>query len=316
MEELNGPECLWGDGEHEPEGDPEERIGRVAGEVEEKRFQKMQVLEKPEGSRKGISYLTTRNVYDWRKKPYQLGDGISIKRWKRRSRLVAGKLLLLKEREMTFSHQRHVLKPLPAIFSQRISEEDEAREGAGAFSQVLGCLDVKDAFLQVPQEKPLKVNLTREELLVRRNILGQRVGAKAWFCFFTEYLTAEFNYKFSPQCPRLGRNEKRIIWAHVDDLIFTGDSKYIYEIPSPKVQGKFDASVSKIEIGNEFNPKQFCSKPFFCRWVESEGAMFELELFCLLAFGSGVLCGCLVAMMTRARNHGRKMKTSDLQEQK
>ena len=39
---------------------------------------------------------------------------------------------------------------LPTIFLQRVSEEE--------FSQMLGYLDVKDAFLQVPQEKPLKVN--------------------------------------------------------------------------------------------------------------------------------------------------------------
>ena len=65
-------ECLWHHGEHEPEGDPEEWIDRVADEVAEKRLQKMQVLKKPEGSAKGISYLTTRYVHDWRKKPYQL----------------------------------------------------------------------------------------------------------------------------------------------------------------------------------------------------------------------------------------------------
>ena len=86
---INGPECLWRDGEHEPEGDPEEWIDRAADEVEEKRLQKMQVLEKLEGSRKGTKYLTTRNVYDGRKKPYHLRDGISVKRWKRRSGLVA-----------------------------------------------------------------------------------------------------------------------------------------------------------------------------------------------------------------------------------
>ena len=126
----DGPECLWRDGEHEPE-DPEEWIDRVAGEVEEKRLQKMQVLE-PEGSTTGISYLTTRNVYDWRKKPYQPEGGISVKRWKRRPRLVA--------REFAFAEGKrddtlgHVLKLLPTIFLQRISEEDEAREGEGAFS--------------------------------------------------------------------------------------------------------------------------------------------------------------------------------------
>ena len=81
-----------------------------------------------------------------------------------------------------------------------------------------------------------------------------RVGAKAWFDFFTEYLTEELNYKFSAECPCLGRNEKSIILIHVDDLILTGDSKYINEIFLPKIQGKFDTSVSKIEkIGDEFN---------------------------------------------------------------
>ena len=44
--ELNGHECLWRDGEHEPEEDPEEWIDRVADEVEEKRRQKVQVLER------------------------------------------------------------------------------------------------------------------------------------------------------------------------------------------------------------------------------------------------------------------------------
>ena len=51
------------------------------------------------------------------------------------------------------------LKLLPTIFLQRVSEEEGAREGEGVFSQTLGCLDVKDAFLRVRQEKPLKVNL-------------------------------------------------------------------------------------------------------------------------------------------------------------
>ena len=103
LEEASGPECLWCGGEHEPEGDPEEWADRVADDVEEKRRQKMQALEKPEVGAKG----STRNVYDWRKKLYQLGSGISITRWKRRSRLAAREenLLSLKEREITFSHQ-------------------------------------------------------------------------------------------------------------------------------------------------------------------------------------------------------------------
>ena len=122
------------------------------------------------------------------------------------------------------------------------SDEDEAREGEGAFSQALGCLDVKDAFLQVPHEKPLKVNLRGEEFLAKRNLPGQRVGAKAWFDFFIEYLTEEFNYKFSAECPCLGRNEKGIILTHVDDVISTPQ-----ETQSTSMKSRFE------RIGDEFN---------------------------------------------------------------
>ena len=40
------------------------QIDRAADEVEEKRLQRMQVLERPEGSAEGTSFLTKRNVYD------------------------------------------------------------------------------------------------------------------------------------------------------------------------------------------------------------------------------------------------------------
>ena len=68
--------------------------------------------------------------------------------------------------------------------------------------------------------------------------MEQKHGAKAWFDLFTQYLTDELNHKFSAECPRLGKFKyKRIILIHVDDLIFTGDSKYINEICLPKIQG-------------------------------------------------------------------------------
>ena len=88
----------------------------------------MQVLEKPEGSTKGISYLTTRNVYVWRKKPYQLGDGVSVKRWERRPRLVAREFAFDEgKRDDIFSPATsgHVLKLLPTIFLQGIKSEQE-----------------------------------------------------------------------------------------------------------------------------------------------------------------------------------------------
>ena len=74
---------------------------------------------------------------------------------------------------------------------------------------------MEDAFLQVPQERPLGVNLRGEECLVKRNLPGQ-VGAIVWFDVFTEYLAKELNYKFSAECPHLGRNEKTIILIRVE----------------------------------------------------------------------------------------------------
>ena len=103
----------------------------------------------------------------------------------------------------------------------------------------------------------MKVILGGEEFLTKRNLPGQRVGAKAWFDFFTEDLTEDLteepSFKFSAECPCLGRNEKSIILIHVGDLTFTGDPKYINEIFLPTIQGKFDTSVSKMEgIGDDF----------------------------------------------------------------
>ena len=92
-----------------------------------------------------------------------------------RSRLVAREFAFAEGKVDIFPPPTsgHVLELLPSIFLQRIREEDEAREGEGAFSQVLGCLDVKDTFLQVPQEKPLEVIVRGEEFLVKRNVPGQ-----------------------------------------------------------------------------------------------------------------------------------------------
>ena len=99
---MSGPECLWRDGEHEPEEDPEELTDREADEVEEKRLQKVQGLEKPEGSTEGISFLTTCNVHDWRKKPYH----INKQEVEEKIKTSCKSLLSVKEREMTFSRQR------------------------------------------------------------------------------------------------------------------------------------------------------------------------------------------------------------------
>ena len=89
--------------------------------------------------------------------------------------------------------------------------------------------------------------------MVKRSLPGQRVGAKAWVDFFTEYLAEELNYsgfRVDGAICKGWFGRTPIILIHVDDLIFTGDSKYtneirrIHEIFPPKIQDRFDTSVS------------------------------------------------------------------------
>ena len=80
-------------------------------------------------------------------------------------------LLSLKGRETIFSHQRlQVLKLLPTIFLQRVSEEEEARGGEASFSQALGCLDVTDG------EEPVEVDLRGEDFSGEK----KPTGTESW----------------------------------------------------------------------------------------------------------------------------------------
>lgn len=78
--------------------------------------------------------LTTRFVFDWRLKPFKTGEGQEVMRWMRRARLVAREYAFAEgKRDDVFSpaSSSHLLRLLPVL---------------------LGCLDIKDAFLQVTQQ--------------------------------------------------------------------------------------------------------------------------------------------------------------------
>jgi hypothetical protein len=55
-----------------------------------------------------------------------------------------------------------------------------------AYEITLAALDIKDAFLQVPQENLMEVSLYKQKYIIKRNLPGQRLGAKAWYCFFRD----------------------------------------------------------------------------------------------------------------------------------
>ena len=52
------------------------------------------------------------------------------------------------------------------------------------YDVVMGSLDVRDAFLQVEQDDPVRVVLQGQPFIIKRNLPGQRLGAKQWFLCF------------------------------------------------------------------------------------------------------------------------------------
>lgn len=103
----------------------------------------------------------------------------------------------------------------------------EEETGGVPYAYVLGALDVKDAFLQVPQEEPAQVSAPNGIFEVKRNLPGQRIGAKAWFEHLTKWLS-EKGFIFSQTNPCLGRLEdKMMVLIHVDDVMFTGEKAFL-----------------------------------------------------------------------------------------
>ena len=90
------------------------------------------------------------------------------------------------------------------------------------YDTVLGCLDVKGAFLQVEQEEPILVHIQNQPYVIQKNLPGQRMGAKQ----LRKYLSTKLNDSFCSEQPCLARNEESTIIIHVDDIVFVGRKKY------------------------------------------------------------------------------------------
>ena len=141
--------------------------------------------------------LTTKFVYDWRLKTFVDGNGVERKRWLRRSRLVAREYAFLERRSDTYipATSTHILNLLPLMYLQKCGERD-AEIKADSMEVTLACLDVKDAFLMVPQDKPVKIKVGQEEFLVKRNLPGQRMGPKNRYLFLKDFMEQELQCEF------------------------------------------------------------------------------------------------------------------------
>ena len=242
------PEELWNDGDVTIQPiDPPKWIDRMADKVEIERLCKMGVLQL-ESEYSGDSIqdsLTTRFVYDWRVKDYTQADGTTCKRWLRRSRCVAREYAFLEKRDDTYSPatSTHILNLLPMLYLQCDSDD-----------HVLATVDVKDAFLQVPQPSALRVKLNNTNYAVLKNLPGQRLGAKSWYWFFRSFLQDKLGMEFFSVQPCLCRNEHCALAIHVDDVMYFGSKSYWHNIFLPTLMETFSISQSVLDgIGSSIS---------------------------------------------------------------
>ena len=175
---------------------PESWVDQLADEVEINRLLSMGVLQRKEECLDEVSgSLTTRFVYDWRIKDHPNGT----KQWMRRSRFAAREFATDKPSD-TYSPVSgcHSVNLIPICYLKMLAESLDSAErfdedSSSPYRVVLAALDIKDAFLQVPQEKLVMVSLYNQQYVIRRNLPGQRLGAKAWYWHFRRYISDALN---------------------------------------------------------------------------------------------------------------------------
>ena len=218
--------------------------------------------EREEGENSGTKWLTTKFVFDWR---------FRERKWIRRARLVAREFKSQEHRTDTFSPatSASLVRLIPILGLQQ--------------EHSLYSIDVKDAFLQVPQRNRTACEFPKEYVelfgdedpqcrndgfLLLRVLPGQRDAALLWSDHFANTLQ-EQEFSRSVACPTLFRDTRNsILVVHVDDIQAAGKSKHLepvlnkigetYEL---KVEGPFLTDQERI-VGESHQNIRFLKRKF------------------------------------------------------
>ena len=167
LEFKDVPDALWSSASLEKQPPPlEQWVDQLADEIEIQRLLSMGVLQRKEECLDEISgSLTTRFVYDWRVKDHPSGS----KMWMRRSRFVAREFAT-DRRSDTYSPASgcHSTNLIPILYLKMLADSLDSVDSFGSdgnspYQVVLAALDIKDAFLQVPQVKLVMVSLYNQQ---------------------------------------------------------------------------------------------------------------------------------------------------------
>ena len=106
----------------------------------------------------------------------------------------------------------------------------------------------------MPQEENLQIVAGGKRYRIL-NLPGQRLGAKAWYTYLTNFLV-EKGFTFHTENPCLGKlceeDGSVFVLIHVDDLMFYGDVAKVDEFIQV-LKSKLEISISQMkDVGEEF----------------------------------------------------------------
>ena len=233
FEDRNGPPAL---------SDTEmSKLDGVADEVEIQRLIAKGVIrpQQPEDRAGEMQKLSTKFVRTWRAKR-KSNRAMQL----RRSRLVAREYRWLDStREGLFSPSTSssIVRLLPLLFCiWRATRPEE--------QIVLATIDIKDAFLEVPQEHPVIAGLPSDymgegKFIFLKCIPGQRNGTTRWFDFYTNFLKEHLQVQSCSVCPAVMRTDGGPFLVHVDDNQVLCPMNWLQSVFIPILKSRFEISV-------------------------------------------------------------------------
>jgi len=148
----------------------------------------------------------------------------------------------------------HILNILPTsmIYLQKLGGATSTEQQTGKQSVVLRTVDIKDAFLMFDQGKPMAVSLHNKLYRVKKNVPGQRLGAKMWYWIFRDFLNKHLDMHWCIEKPCMAKNRHCCVMVHVDDVMFCGDGWYWENVFLKKLKEHYNISHSQLQgVGSE-----------------------------------------------------------------
>lgn len=157
----------------------------------------------------------------------------------RRSRFVAREFAQEKRLD-TFSpatgaHTANVL-PLQHLW---LKDRAKQMQGQGDYNVVMGCMDVKDAFLMVDQDQPIFVHLHGQAFVIRKNFPRSENGGQAMVS--APQRSPGNSFWIYVLC--LAKSSFSTLLIHVDDILFVGKQSYWEETFLKGMSEKFQSAI-------------------------------------------------------------------------